>query len=109
MLYFISFSAGNLGTVKTSTASTGTGSNGTGTGTGTTSVGQGSPTSKTDDGSKNENKMEGVEITPENDITPVGVEYIEEITNDEGTIIIWSCIFFKILQKCNNSASYLYH
>lgn len=28
--------------------------------------------------------MEGVEIAPENDITPVGLEYIEEITNDEG-------------------------
>lgn len=35
---------------------------------------------------KEESKVEDVEMVPENEITPVGLEYIEEITNEEGTL-----------------------
>lgn len=38
----------------------------------------------TTDSVKEESKVEDVEMVPENEITPVGLEYIEEITNEEG-------------------------
>lgn len=42
-------------------------------------------TSTTSEPNKDE-KVDDVDMVPENDITPVGLEYIEEITNDEGKL-----------------------
>uniref|UniRef100_A0A1B6DB99 DZF domain-containing protein n=1 Tax=Clastoptera arizonana TaxID=38151 RepID=A0A1B6DB99_9HEMI len=64
-------SGGSLGTVKTEAGST-------------------ADSSSTAESLKEE-RVEDVDMVPENDITPVGQEYIEEITNDEGKVITFNC------------------